>query len=108
MRDIINNLRVPAIISSLLLLPLLILELINQPGFQEAFPIYLFVILWLLPVIFTFTLISLMYNLRGGQSIKDNLTGFLLKVAIIILAAGLWVAIILDQMPCFLGIPNCD
>ncbi len=30
------------------------------------------------------------------------------RVAIVVLIAWLWVGLVVDQMPCFLGVPNCD
>jgi hypothetical protein len=33
---------------------------------------------------------------------------FLLSAAALIFIAGLWGSIILDQMPCFLGVLYCD
>jgi len=38
----------------------------------------------------------------------ENPIRLLLKVVFMILIAGLWVGILLDQMPCFLGVLNCD
>jgi hypothetical protein len=30
------------------------------------------------------------------------------KAALLLLIAFLWIALIRDGMPCFLGVPNCD
>jgi hypothetical protein len=30
------------------------------------------------------------------------------RIATLIFIAWMWVAVVLDQMPCFLGVPNCD
>jgi hypothetical protein len=108
MKNILVDLRMPAIVSTLLLLPFLILELVNQPGSCQAFPIPLFAALWLLPVTILLALASSTHTLRSGEKIKEHLPGLLFQAAIFLLAAGLWIAILLDQMPCFLGARNCD
>jgi uncharacterized membrane protein len=84
------------------------LELINRRSFHEDFPIPLFGILWLLPVTFILILMPIVRNVRAGNRIRVNPISLLLRVAFLILIAWLWVGIILDQMPCFLGVPNCD
>jgi hypothetical protein len=59
-------------------IPFSILEIINQ-GLTPDFPLLLFGLLWLLSVVFIATL-----------------------------AAWMWLSVVIDQMPCFMGVPNCD
>ena len=109
MRNILTNLRWPASISFTLVLPFMILELVNRRSFNEGFPVTLFGILWLLPTIFILTLMSIVRNLqRAGNSILVNPITLVLRV--IFLAIIIWMSagILIDQMPCFLGVPNCD
>ena len=108
MKNIFTNLRLPAIISSILVLPFMILELVNRRSFDEGFPIVLFGLLWLLPVAFILILMPIVRNVRAGNRIKVNPISLWLGVALLILITWLWVGTILDQMPCFLGVPNCD
>jgi len=108
MKAIFTTLRSPAIISSILVLPFMILELMNRRSFHEGFPIPLFGILWLLPVAFILILMPIVRNVQAGNRIMADPISLLLRVAFLILIAWLWSGIILDQMPCFLGVPNCD
>lgn len=108
MRRILIQLRSPAIISSLLVLPFVSLEMITRRGFDEGFPFLLFGILWLLPVTFILTLIPIVRNWRAIDTVRTYPVSLLLRVAFLILVAWLWVSILSDQMPCFLGVPNCD
>jgi len=108
MNNIFTNLRSPAIISSLLVLPFVLLELINRRYFHEDFPIPLLALLWLLPVAFILILMPVARNLRAGKGIMANPISLLFRVPALIFIAWLWVGIILDQMPCFLGVLNCD
>ena len=108
MRNIFIILRAPAIISLIVVLPFMSLELINRQDFHEDFPIPLFGILWFLPVIFILILMPIVRNVQAGNKMKVTLASFLVRVAFLILLAWFWVSIILDQMPCFLGVRNCD
>lgn len=109
MRNILTNLRSPALISLLLVLPFMILELVNRRNFNEGFPIVLFVIMWLLPVLFLLTGMPIVRNLRrAGNSILANPILLLIRVVFLALLVWMWFGILIDQMPCFLGVPNCD
>jgi len=108
MSNVFTILRLPMIISSILVLPLMILELVNRRRYHEGFPIVLFGILWLLPVAFILILMPIARNIQGGSRIRVNSISLLLKIALLIVIVWLWVGIILDQMPCFIGVPNCD
>jgi cation transport ATPase len=110
MKSAFATMRLPTIISSLLLLPFMALELINRQAFRthEAFPIALFVVLWLLPVAFFLILAPTIRNARASNNSGGHLISPLLSVAALLIIAGLWGSIILDQMPCFLGVPYCD
>ena len=70
MRKYITNLRWPILISTLLVLPFLILELVNRWRYQEGFPIPLFVLLWLLPLGFALILAPIVLDARAGNKIK--------------------------------------
>jgi hypothetical protein len=108
MKNILTNFRSPAIISLVLVIPFMILELVNRRNFPESFPIVLFGLLWALPMIFIVTLMPIMRNVRSGNSIMANPINLLLRVAFLALIAWMWGGILIDQMPCFLGVPNCD
>ena len=107
-KGILTHLGLVTIISLLLVLPFTILEWVNRRTFHETFPITLFGILWLLPVIFILILMPIVQAVRLGNRIWANPIGLLLRVVCLILIAGLWIGIIVDQMPCFLGVPDCD
>ncbi|HVF40372.1 MAG TPA: hypothetical protein VM939_10760 [Gemmatimonadaceae bacterium] len=82
------------------------MEVLNRRGLAEGFPVALFTGLWLLGLTFVALLMSLVRR-RPAQG--DALTmGLLLRRFGLILVAALWVTLVADQMPCFLGVPNCD
>jgi hypothetical protein len=94
--------------SSLLVLPFLILEFVNRRRFDEAFPIPLFSILWLLPLSFVVTLTPIVGMARGEAGARPASTSVVFRIVFLLFVAWLWVGLTLDQMPCFLGVPSCD
>jgi hypothetical protein len=108
MRRVVSQLRSSALLSSLLVLPFVSLEVINRRSFEEAFPFSLFGILWLLPVTFILTLMRIVRTLRTEGTVRTHPVSLLLGVAFLILVAWTWVSILVDQVPCFLGVPRCD
>lgn len=108
MKSIITNLRFPALISLILVIPFMIMEVINRRNYHEGFPIPLFIIMWLLPMIFIVILMSIVRNIRAGNDVLANPINLLLRVAFLILIAIVWTGTLIDQMPCFLGMPLCD
>ncbi|MGH7492106.1 MAG: hypothetical protein ACREOO_06885, partial [bacterium] len=107
-KNIITNLRSAAISGFILVLPFMILELINRRSFHEGFPIPLFGLLWFLPMILIVILTPLVRNVRAGNSITANPITLLLRVGFSALIAMMWVGILIDQFPCFMGVQNCD
>lgn len=100
------NVGMAAIIASLLVLPLAVLQLTNR-NVAESFPFVLFGVLWLLPFVFVLILASMARTLRTRTGQYRWLT-LVPAVAVLALIASFWTGLVLDQMPCFLGVPNCD
>ena len=47
-------------------------------------------------------------SLRTGKWVRTDAITIAFKVVLLMFLAWLWVLIVVDQMPCFLGVPNCD
>jgi hypothetical protein len=108
MQAFLTTLKVPAFISFLIVLPFVIMEVVNTGSFNEGFPILLFVVMWFLPVIFLLILMPIIRTIRAGKSLLSRPIRLLLSVAALVLIAIVWTGALIDQMPCFLGVPNCD
>lgn len=108
MKNILTNLRSPAVISLVLVVPFMILELVNRRNFNAGFPIPLFVFMWLLPMLFIVTVMPIVRNVRAGNSIVANPIILLIRVIFLAFIMWMWFGIVIDQMPCFLGVSNCD
>jgi len=107
MNTIFANLKVSAFISLVIVSPFLILEIINKQDLPGSFPYPLFGILWIVMLLFVFLIRPIVQSFQTGAphlSIGNLITRSVLLISL----AYFWVRIVIDQMPCFLGIPNCD
>jgi hypothetical protein len=96
------------IVGTTLLLPFMVLEIANRRRFHEDFPVVLFGVLWLMPVVFVLILLPTMRILKAASRSVVGTVSLLAGIALLLVIAWLWISIILDQMPCFLGVTNCD
>lgn len=110
MKSIIKSIGRAALISFILVLPFAILETLNNKITKQNAPglVLLFCVLWLLPTVFILILMPIVRTLRTGRSLMANPTILLLRVASLTVIGTLWAWGFLDQLPCFLGVPNCD
>ena len=108
MKSMLTNLRSPAIISFFLVLPFMFLESVNRRNFREGFPVPLFVVMWLLPMAFILILMPVVRSIRAWNSLVPHPAHLLLGVAFLVFIAIVWAGILVDQLPCFLGVPLCD
>jgi hypothetical protein len=107
---IATNLKLASLVSFILVLPLAILESLNNTITRQKAPglVVLFGLLWLLPMIFIVTLLPIVRAVREGNSRMANPVNLMLRIAFLALIAMLWGGIVIDQLPCFMGVPNCD
>ena len=108
MQTILTNIRFPTILSFMLIIPFMIMEVVNRRNFNEGFPIPLFIFMWLLPLLFMLTGMTIVRSVRAGNNVLAKPVFLLIRVVILIFIAWFWAALLIDQMPCFLGVPNCD
>jgi hypothetical protein len=104
----ISTLLIAVVISSILVAPFLFLELRLGSQTYSSFPYQLFAILWILPVAFVITFSPFVRSLRSRESVITNPVTLVVRIAFLALFLILWIALVRDQMPCFLGVPNCD
>jgi hypothetical protein len=62
----------------------------------------------LLPAAFAVNFIPIWRKLRAGYSIAASPVNLLLALSLFIFIAGIVIANIVDQYPCWIGVPNCD
>jgi hypothetical protein len=110
LRMIIADLRWAALASFILVLPFAVLESLNQTITEQSASglFVLFGLLWLLPTAFIVTLMPIARGVRAGRSPIANPVDLLLRAASLALIAMIWGGLLMDQMPCFMGVSNCD
>lgn len=91
-----------------LVAPLIYLEWRYASHYYAAFPYALFLTLWLLAAVSVLVAAPLLRTVRQGRAVLAHPVAFAFRVALLALATLLWVAIVADQWPCFLGVPGCD
>lgn len=92
------------IVASLLVLPFVVLELVNRPGGQFPYPLFGF--LWVLA--FAFLALLQPWIVTRELDERRGMVRLIARLAGMAVAGGLWVALVADQWPCFIGVPNCD
>jgi hypothetical protein len=102
--------RAGAVAGLVLMLPFALLELWSRgagPGSLANFPFPLFVLMWALPAVAVNALAPLVrrWTLPGWSM---HPAGLVLRLACAAVAAGAWILLVQDQLPCFMGVPNCD
>jgi hypothetical protein len=102
----LSHLTAAAIAGSVIVLPFVILDWVNT-RFGDGFPLVLFALMWLLASFFVLVLRPLVRK-PSVWAARPSLLSVLPRIATLIFIAWMWVAVVLDQMPCFLGVPNCD
>lgn len=117
MRNIATNPSAAAVISLILVLPLAILILVD--GFEieplhgllkalttgsDGYILVMSVVLFLPAVACIVALVPIVHSVRAGNSIVGQLINLLLAVALLVLVGSIMV----DQFPCWIGVPNCD
>ena len=109
MKAIISNPRFASVISFILcVLPFMVLEWATKSNLprSNASPI-LWVVLWFLATGFIAFLMLIMQNARAGNKLLANPISLLLSVILFAVFAWQWIALVIDQMPCFLGGSGC-
>lgn len=109
MKVITPDIRSAAIISSFIVLPFAILELLSNAVNRHNAPglTVLFGLLWLLPSAFIVIVMPMVRHARAGGSVVPSPAN-VLRFACLTLIAVTWGGLLADQVPCFVGVPNCD
>jgi hypothetical protein len=72
------------------------------------FPILVFGLLWLFATVFFIIVASIARTVRAGDGLLAHPVRLLFRLVFLVLVAWFWGGLFIDQLPCFLGVPNCD
>ena len=96
----------------LLIAPFAFMEYWNNPVIQSGeypFPFMLFSALWLPPTMFFLVVTPIVRSVRAGESILKRPVVLIVRVLFLLFLTTIWLHLVTDQMPCFLGgVPGCD
>lgn len=128
MENVISNNKSAAIIGFVLAMPLAILLLIEVSGIEPLHgflvtltteggdnprlstfgKIFTLGVLLLLPLGFIISLMPIARNVRVGYGFTASPVNMLIAAALFIFIAILVITFVIDQYPCWIGVPNCD
>ena len=92
----------------LVTIPFAATEWMNTGNSLSHFPLLLFAALLVLGFLFFFVLIRVSSQLRR-KSLRDiGIWHLAFQGSLIVSLAFVWSMMVIDQMPCFLGMANCD
>lgn len=100
-----------AVIAGILaVLPFVVLEIACNRAAPITLPdaILLFGLLGLLGMVFAAVCLSLWRDLQSGRSPSTWSSLQWLRIFMLVMTFVVWISIVIDQMPCFLGLPDCD
>jgi hypothetical protein len=97
-----------ALISTLLVVPFMLLEWVNRRTYHESFPLPLFGLLWLLSTASMLVLLPVVRNQQAKNGRLPKAFTISIRLFLFFLIAGVLAGILVDQWPCFMGIANCD
>jgi hypothetical protein len=100
--------RIPAVIAILIVLPFITFEWTTRSDLPRSnFSPLMVLSMWLYAAVSVQLLMRVVRTVRAGNMTIPNLGFLLLQVALVGFIAWSWVALVVDQMPCFLGATGC-
>ena len=96
------------LISSTLVAPFVVLQLLNRRAFREDFPFVLFTFMSLHTLFIVLLLVPALRRLRSERNLRALKLGHWAGLVLSAFLAFAYVDVVIDQLPCFLGVPNCD
>ena len=104
----LKSLVAPLSISAALVAPFIVLQWINRRALHEDFPFVLFTFMSLHSLFIVLMLRPALRRFRSerhlGALTLSHWAGLVLSVCFMFAYAN----VVIDQLPCFLGVPNCD
>jgi drug/metabolite transporter (DMT)-like permease len=95
-------------ISAALVAPFIVLQWVNRRAYEEEFPFLLFTFMSLHALLIVFALAPALRRLRAQRSLRGLKLGHWVGLVLGAMLVCAYAAVVVDQLPCFLGVPNCD
>ncbi len=104
----LKRLFTPVLLGLLCVLPFAVMEIVNLGRIPDPFPYAIFLYLWLMFALFLICLFAIVRLAKSRVSKQERLPALLLNALVLLFSVMSIVYLLADQMPCFLGVPNCD
>jgi hypothetical protein len=95
-------------ISAVLVVPLFILEWWNRREFHEEFPLVLFTFMSVHSLLIVLSAAPAVRRLRSERDPRTLRVRHWFGLVLSAFLAFVYVGVVVEQLPCFLGVPNCD
>lgn len=109
MKKVFLNPKTSILIGFLITLPFMFMEFATSSNLPRSnFPIQLFIFMWIIASIFLLLINSTLETIQGkNYQKKKNYLIITIKIIFGGILAYIWITIIIDQIPCFLGATGC-
>jgi len=104
----LKRLLTPILLGFLCVLPFAVMEIVNLGRIPNPFPYAIFLYLWLMFALFLICLFAIVRIAKSRVNKQERLPAILLNALVLLFSVMSIVYLLADQMPCFLGVPNCD
>lgn len=96
------------LLSTTFVAPFIVLQWVNRRTYHEEFPFVLFIFMSLHSLVIAFLLTTPLRRLRAKRSLRALNLGHWAGLLLAVFLGYAYVDLVIDQLPCFLGVPNCD
>jgi hypothetical protein len=104
----LSSFAMSVLISSTLVAPFIVLQWVNHRAFHEGFPFVLFTFMSLHSLLIVLLLTPAMRRLRSEGNLRALTLGHWAGLVLSAFLIFAYANVVRDQLPCFLGVPNCD
>jgi hypothetical protein len=96
------------LISSTFVAPFFVLQWVNRRAFHEDFPVVLFTFMSLHSLFIVLLLTPALRCLQSERNLRALKLGHWAGLVLSAFLIFAYADVVIDQLPCFLGVPNCD
>lgn len=96
------------LLGSILVAPFIVLELLSRRTFHEAFPLLLFTFMSVHALSIGLLLTPPLLRLQANRNLRTLRMGYWVLLLLAVFLGYVYVNVVIDQLPCFLGVPICD
>ena len=108
LRGALRSFVMSLLISLTFVVPFIVLQWVNRRAFHDDFPFVLFTFMSLHSLLIVLLLTPALRRLRSERHLRALKLGHWAGLVVSAVLISAYVNVVVDQLPCFLGVPNCD